>query len=142
MMLVMINSCGIDSDICSGVVGLRVTDKSVFKEYNQVDIYITEEPDNSVQTLIDQYIDAVGKIFQSEYPEGRLSSLNLHFNQLPFDRTIRDQSGWKYADPFIRFCEWLEAGMFGTVYVNKIPERYSDIADFGINFVFKDVDNT
>lgn len=140
-MYITINSEGLDHHTYLGIASLCVTDKSIFKEYNQVDIYVTEERYNSVQTLIDQYIDAIGQVFQSEYPEGRLSSLNLHFNELPFDRIIRKQSGWKYADPFIRFCEWLEAGMFGTVYVNKIPERYSDIADFGINFVFNDTDD-
>ena len=137
-MYITINSEGLDHHTYLGIASLRVIDKSVFKEYNQIDIYVTNEPDNSVQTLIDQYIDAIGQVFLSEYSEGRLSSLNLHFNELPFDRIIQKQSGWNYADPFIRFCEWLEAGMFGAVYVKKIPERYSDIADYGINFVFEE----
>lgn len=125
-------------------IALEAPDKSVFQEWNQIDIYVHEYGNEwdgeSVQSRIEQYIDAIGKMFKAEYPEGRLSGLNLHFVKLPFDSAIPSQhiqEGWYYSDPFVQFCDWLELGGFNAVYVQNTPERYMDITEHAINFIFK-----
>lgn len=118
---------------------------SIFEQWNQIDIYVheygNEWDSESVQSRIEQYIDAIGKMFKAEYPEGMLSGLNLHFVNLPFDSVIpaqRIQDGWYYSDPFVQFADFLEAGGFNAVYVEHTPERYDAIREHGVNFVFGD----
>lgn len=138
-MIVKLNGVKLVSDQYITGEALRVPDKEVFQEWNTIDIHISSEFHNTVQSLIEQYIDCIGKMFKSEYPEGKLSGLNLHFVYLPFDSVVPEQyiqDGWYFSDPFVQFCDWLESGGFSTVYVDHTPKRYSDIAEHGINFVF------
>lgn len=126
-------------------IALEAPHISVFEEWNQIDIYVheygNEWESESAQSRIEQYIDAVGKMFKAEYTEGKLSGLNLHFVHLPFDNVIpaqHIQEGWYYSDPFVQFADWLESGGFNAVYVEHTPERYDTIREHGINFVFLD----
>lgn len=138
-MIVKLNGVKLVSDQYITGEALRVPDKEVFQEWNTIDIHISSEFHNTVQSLIEQYIDCIGKMFKSEYPEGKLTALNLHFCKLPFDGVIEPKylpNDYYFSDPFVQFCDWLESGGFNAVYVDHIPERYSDIAEHGINFVF------
>ena len=140
-MIVKLNGVKLVSDQYITGEALRVPDKEVFQEWNTVDIHISSEFHNIMQTLIEQYIDCIGKMFKAEHPDGKLAGLNLHFWKLPFDGVIDAKylpEGYYFSDPFVQFCDWLEAGGFNAVYVEHTPERYDAIREHGINFVFGD----
>lgn len=140
-MIVKLNGVKLVSDQYITGEALRVPDKEVFSDWNTIDIHISSEFHNTVQSLIEQYIDCIGKMFKSEYPEGKLTALNLHFWKLPFDGIIEPKwlpKDYYFSDPFVQFCDWLESGGFNAVYVEHTPKRYDAIREHGINFVFAD----